>query len=148
MFNVYQDNYVSGQKVQSTFTVSITILYLHGNLAIQWKKYKMIWNMFIWSMRLNSYSLNLISQLLSYDYGSIILLHKLSICLRGRKLVEMSLHIQKCRCCTVAVGCCVGDWTRGQMSRHVLCAVNQAAISSTCGSSGRQGWKKCKLLIY
>ena len=51
----------------------------------------------------------------------------------------MFLRAPKCRCCTVAVGCCVGSSTRGQMSRLVLCAVNQPAISGTCGSSGRQG---------
>lgn len=45
------------------------------------------------------------------------------------------------------VGCCVGGLTRGQMSGLVLRAVNQPAISGTCGSSGRQGRKR-KLLIF
>ena len=58
-----------------------------------------------------------------------ILLRELYICPRGNKEVEMFLHAPKCWCCTVAVGCCVGSSTRGQMSRLVLCAVNQPAIS-------------------
>lgn len=74
-------------------------------------------------------------------------MHKLCICLRGNKSEEMFLRVLKCCCCAEAVGCCVGGLTRGQMSGLVLCAVNQPAISGTCGSSGRQG-RQVKLACF
>lgn len=74
-------------------------------------------------------------------------MYKLCMCPRGNTWVEMLLRVHKCWFCTVAVGCCVGSLTRGQMSGLVLCAVNQPAIRGTCGSSGRQGCKR-KLLMF
>lgn len=75
------------------------------NLAFQWKENKLIWKMFkliheiefIPPKSIVNYSVMMMMMM----RGLCVLLHKLCICFRGSKSVEMFLRIHKCWCCTV-----------------------------------------------